>query len=354
MNITFCVKGIAIHPIGGHKVIYELANRLAQDGNTVTLVVPSEDNLYQLPILNSRGRVILSKLLFKFGVIPNWFKFDKSVNVKIVNGYKKENFPDADYVVATAYETAKPVAKLPLSKGEKIYLIQGFENWGVSDNDVINTYKLGMKNIAISKWLQLLVQSYDHNKTYFIPNAIDTNMFYPIIPTSQRSKHTIGLLYHKGKFKGLKYAFDALNIVHQKYPDLVVMMFGAPKRPNVPKWYEYYSNISSKEVNLLYNKCSIFLCASIKEGFGLTGAESMAAGCALVSTKYKGVFEYAEDNYNALLTDIKDSKGLAENIMRLFEDDKKRISIANNGVKSIQDRTWDRTIKEFEKILLSK
>ncbi|MGV7366344.1 glycosyltransferase, partial [Mycobacterium kansasii] len=77
---------------------------------------------------------------------------------------------------------------------------------------------------------------------------------------------------------GLKYAFDALNIVHQKYPDLVVMMFGAPKRPNVPKWYEYYSNISSKEVNLLYNKCSIFLCASIKEGFGLTGAESMAAG----------------------------------------------------------------------------
>lgn len=353
MKITFCVPGISRKPVGGEKVIYEFANRLSSNGNEVTIAAMSRD-IFKKTKLPLMVRLAIYRIAIRIKLIPSWFNLSNKVKVDVISSYEAENFKNSDFIVATAVDTALPVYKLPNEKGEKIYLIQDYENWNYSNLYVNKTYSLGMKNIVISRWLQKTVQNYDHNKTYFIPNAIDTNMFYPIIPTSQRSKHTIGLLYHKGKFKGLKYAFDALNIVHQKYPDLVVMMFGAPKRPNVPKWYEYYSNISSKEVNLLYNKCSIFLCASIKEGFGLTGAESMAAGCALVSTKYKGVFEYAEDNYNALLTDIKDSKGLAENIMRLFEDDKKRISITNNGVKSIQDRTWDRTIKEFEKILLSK
>lgn len=53
-----------------------------------------------------------------------------------------------------------------------------------------------------------------------------------------------------------------------------------------------------------------FLCASVEEDFGLT-----VAGCALVSTKYKGVYEYVGDKYNALLVPIKDSIKLAESII---------------------------------------
>lgn len=41
----------------------------------------------------------------------------------------------------------------------------------------------------------------------------------------------------------------------------------------------------------------------------------LVAGCALVSTKYKGVYEYAGDKYNALLVPIKDSIKLAESII---------------------------------------
>lgn len=352
MNITFCVKGLATHPIGGHKVIYELANRLARRGNAVTLVVPSEDNLYQLPILNSKGRVLLSKLLFQLGIIPNWFKFDKKVNVKIVNGYKKDNFPDADYVVATAYETAKPVAKLPSSKGEKVYLIQDFENWGTSSNEVIGTYELGMKNIAISRWLQLLVQKYDNNKTLYLPNAIDTNVFKVTSSIEKRNPQVIGLLYHLGRHKGLKYSFEALNIVKSKFPNIKVEMFGAPKKPtNLPKWYTYYRKVSSDDMPNIYNKCGIFLCGTVNEGFGLTGAESMACGCALVSTNYKGVREYASNNENALLSPIKDPQALAEHIMTLINDNKLRISIAKQGAKDIKNMNWDNTVNVFEKII---
>jgi hypothetical protein len=83
----------------------------------------------------------------------------------------------------------------------------------------------------------------------FLPNAIGTHVFY-LTSLNKRDRHTIG--------KGEQYSFNALELVHQKYPDIVVEIFDAPERPNVPKWYRYHRNLNRNEVNELYNKCSIF------------------------------------------------------------------------------------------------
>lgn len=350
MEITFCVPGISRKPVGGEKVIYELANRLAEEGNTVTIVAMSSSVLKKtkLPLFL---RLMIYKILIYLNKIPGWFKFSEKLNINVVADYSYKNFKDADFVVATEVSTAMPIYKLPKTKGQKIYLIQDYENWNKDNNYVNKTFSFGMKNITISHWLQEIVQQYDKNKTFFLPNAIDTHVFYPITPLNKRNRHTIGLLYHKGEHKGLRYAFNALELVHQKYPDIVVEMFGAPERPNVPKWYRYHRNLNQNEVNELYNKCSIFLCASVEEGFGLTGAESLAAGCALVSTKYKGVYEYARDKYNALLVPIKDSNKLAESIIYLFKNDDERIKLATNGITSMKERSWSKTLKIFECIL---
>lgn len=121
--------------------------------------------------------------------------------------------------------------------------------------------------------------------------------------------------------------------------------------------YKYAHIFSVKKMKRVYfyvkndNKCSIFLCASVEEGFGLTGAESLATGCALVSTKYKGVYEYARDKYNALLVPVKDSNKLAESIIYLFINDDERIKLATNGITSMKERSWSKTLKIFECIL---
>lgn len=350
MKITFCVSGISRTPIGGEKVIYELANRLALEGNEVTISAMSSESLKKTKLPLS-VRILICKILIFFKILPSWFNFNKKVNIDIIPSYSSKYFRNADFIVATAVSTAFPVYRLPKNKGQKIYLIQDYENWNRDNNYVNKTFSLGMKNVTISHWLQEKVQQYDKNKTFFLPNAIDTHVFYPITPLNKRNRHTIGLLYHKGEHKGLRYAFNALELVRQKYPDIVVEMFGAPERPNVPKWYRYHQNLNQNEVNELYNKCSIFLCASVEEGFGLTGAESLATGCALVSTKYKGVYEYARDKYNALLVPIKDSNKLAESIIYLFKNDDERIKLATNGITSMKERSWSRTLKIFECIL---
>ena len=55
--------------------------------------------------------------------------------------------------------------------------------------------------------------------------------------------------------------------------------------------------------------------------------------------------------YNALLVPIKDSNKLAESIIYLFKNVDERIKLATNGITSMKERSWSRTLKIFEYIL---
>lgn len=352
MRITFCINGCATKPIGGHKILYEYANRLCDNGHDVFIIFQSRENLYQLPF-SENTRVFICKVLTDYlHIMPTWFKFSKKVKLNTVKDYCEENFPDADIVIATANETAEAVSKLPSRCGKKVYFIQDYETWASSENEINKTFALGMKNITISNWLKELVETYSQDEVICIPNAIDTNVFRIKTSISMRCEPVVGLLYHPGSHKGLKYAFQALEKVKEKIPELKVIMFGAVKAPKtIPNWYEYHYRVKQEELCELYNRCAVFVCASVNEGFGLTGAESMACGCAFVSTGYYGVYEYAEQGKNALLSPVKDSQALADNIYHVLKDNELRIRIAETGYRSIQSRSWDAVIKKFEKVL---
>lgn len=352
MKITFCIHGCATKPIGGHKVLYECANRLADRGYDITIVFPSYDNLYQLPLPVS-CRVLICKVLTDYlHIMPNWFKFDKRIILRTVRDYNERYFPDADVVIASALETAQPVYELPPRCGKKAYLIQDYENWANSDDEVNASYQLGMRNITISNWLKDIVEKHSKDPVWCIPNAIDTETFRIQTKPEKRNLHTVGLLYHSGEHKGLKFAFEALNILKEQYPDLHVEIFGATRpEVNLPNWYSFYYRLNPQELCNLYNRCSVFLCATVEEGFGLTGAESMACGCAFVSTGYKGVYEYAEDEKTALLSPIKDAGKLAANVKRIFEDDSLRLRLAYAGAEEMRKRSWDSFIDELEKAI---
>ena len=99
------------------------------------------------------------------------------------------------------------------------------------------------------------------------------------------------------------------------------------------------------------NNSSVFLCPTIREGFGLTGAESMACGCALVSTNYAGVREYAVDGRNSLLCDVNSENSLYKALKRCMEDNNLRIRLARTGNEDIQAFSWKSAIDKFERML---
>lgn len=343
MKVTFCLPTHNFKsPIGGFKIVYEYSNYLVQNNVDVNIVFCTEHSLekYKLPL---RVRRFISKFIVMLS--PRWFKLDRRVNKIAAPRLEDKYIPNADIVFATAVKTSTQVSKLSESKGKKFYLIQDFENWEVEDSVVFDSYKLGMRNIVVSSWLYDIVKKYSDD-VKCIKNPIDLHIYKVINPIGNRNPLCIGMLYHDGWYKGTEYSIATLKNIKNIYPELKVIAFGNPSRPkDLPEWFEYYQHASSELVAQIYNKCSIFICSSIVEGFGLTGLESMACGCALVSSNYKGVFEYAVDRYNSLISQVKDVKAMEKNIVFLIENKSERIRIANNAVESVKDYSWENAVQ---------
>ncbi|WP_303105229.1 glycosyltransferase family 4 protein [uncultured Mitsuokella sp.] len=348
MKISFVLPGVSRVPVGGYKMIFEYANRLCRRGHDITLIFHCFSGMNR----NQRIPKFAKLLYYYFGTyyFPTWFTLDSRIH-KICR-YKRlidSELPDGDVICATAIDTAYEVAETASSKGKKVYFIQDYENWnGWTDDKVRKSYCLGMKNIVIAKWLQKIVKSAGAD-SILITNGIDFKVFDVDIPISQRTKLIISMLYHKDEHKGSKYGIEALCRLKTKYPALQAILFGTPARPKgLPDWIQYIQNATQEQLRKIYNQSLIYLCPSIKEGFGLTGAEAMACGAAYVASDYGGVHEYTVEGRNVLLSAPKDVDGLVRNIADLLNYEDKRIMLAKNGYKDIRFLDWNRSVECFE------
>ncbi|MEE6635741.1 glycosyltransferase family 4 protein [Limosilactobacillus pontis] len=330
-------------------MVFEYANRLVNEGCDVYILFLNGETFqkYHLPLFIRR---ILCNIFTK--IEPRWFNLDRRVKkVSNLDYNYKNKLGKLNAVIATSAEKTVKEVYSNLNAEKKYYFIQGYEDWNVSKEFVNNTFKLGLNNIVISKWLKEKVDSISGKPSVLIPNALDTEIYKKKIAMSKRESHTIALLYHEEKNKGLANAFKVLKVIKEKYPDLKVKMFGQFPEPNLPKWIKYYRNASQAETVNIYNSSQVFLCSTIEEGFGLTGFEAMACGSCLVSTNYKGVREYAIDGYNALLSPVGDIKGQVDNVVRIFEDPLLREKLSINGVNSAKEHSWSEAMKRFNKVL---
>lgn len=348
MKICFVLPKFTRQPIGGYKIIFEYANRLVENGEKVYILFLNDDALKRFKIPNFLKKRIINIVT---RIEPRWFNLDKRIK-KLSNMDRNylEEIVDSDVCFATGIQTVNEV-KFNINSQKKMYFIQGYENWLVDESYLHDTYRY-FTNIVVSSWLKEKVEKYSQRDVFLIKNPIDISQYKCLIHQNDRKPHTIGLLYHEEKIKGLKYSLEAVEIVHDIYPDTLVYMFGMfPKPKNLPKWIHYKRGASQSETIEIYNQVQVFLCGSIEEGYGLTGLEAMACGACLVSTNYLGVREYAIDGYNSLLSPIKDSNALADNILFLFENEEERFKLSENGIKTVKNFSWETAIEKLNKLL---
>ena len=171
--------------------------------------------------------------------------------------------------------------------------------------------------------------------------------------TIARESHSVAMLYHNGEHKGSKYGFAAISLLKEKYPDMKAYLFGAPERPaKLPSWIKYIHNISQQDLCKLYNKVEVYMYPSIQEGLGLTCIESMACGCALAVSDYQGASEFAFHEKTALVSPVRDSKAMAINIARFFEDETLRNNLAENGGKYVHEHfNWDKSVDTLVRVI---
>lgn len=281
----------------------------------------------------------------------DWFQIDPKVQMLWVPSLNRRYIPEADAVIATAWQTAERVVEYPPSKGKPFYLIQSWETWDGPEERVRATWKAPLTKVVISQWLREMAKQLGVECSY-IPNGLDFDKFGLDTPTQKRNPKQVMMLYHSYPVKGSADGLQALRIVRERVPDLRVSLFGTPT-PNgeVPDWMDYHRLPRQDELRACYNRAAIFVSPSRTEGWPLPPAEAMLCGVALVATDIGGHREYAVHEQNSLLSPAGDPGKIAENVMRLIQDSDLRNRLAIAGHACAKQFSWGRAVNSFEELL---
>lgn len=344
-SISFIFPSSGECPSGGLKVICEYANRLAADGFTVHIVYAGSLFWRKKSLRFKLSGIARYIQRFCSGYsCQKWFALNKKIGEHLALSLNYPHIPQSDIYIATSPLTAMYLKDYHIDASRKYYFIQDYENWGgMTDSVLRSTYHYPVQIIVVSNWLKNVMEK-EKVPCRVIPNGFDFDYFKMNIPIKQKDKYRVTMLNHFMERKGCKYGFEALACVKEQFPALRVNLFGTGARPmELPDWYDYYRSPNQETLNRIYNEASIFLGTSNIEGFGLPIGEAMICGQAVVCTDNQGYREMAVDGQTALLSPIKNSQGLADNMIRLIKEDKLRYEIAERGHEYIQQFKWEKS-----------
>jgi len=352
MRITFVLPDITPEPNGGVKIVYDYANLLVERGHQVNVVHPRTWDPLAGVAQAVKSAIWPHMIRIKHGGATPWLSIKQGVRQLLVPDLSARSLPDADVIVATFFRTAPYVDALPIQKGAKAHLVQGYETWSGSEEDVHNALRLPMAKITCSTWLKdLLCDLQQRDRTTVVFNAVDFDTMFLEKPITERAPH-VAMLYHDFQLKGSLEGLEVLQKVKQNIPKLDASLFGtAPPRPCIPDWMHYCQTPTRQALRHLYNEAGVFLQPSRSEGWGLTSTEAMACGCALITTDNGGSRDFAIHEKTALVVPVGDTQAMEAALLRLLKDDELRLAIAQGGNEFVQQFTWSRAVESMEKAL---
>jgi glycosyltransferase involved in cell wall biosynthesis len=352
MKISFFVDGL--YDSGGMKIIFEYANRFTARGNDVILYYPLIPYNY---FLNQfRPIKYLGSIKSKIGF---FLKHKKKFKEKYTNNFTIKAVPlicdrfirDGDVAIATRWPTAFSVNKLSVSRGKKIYFIQGYEKWDANIEKVNESYTLKLKGITISSFLRELLYDKFSLKSDVILNGINIHQ-NNIINKKNNSVPIITFIDYEPDNKGTPISIEVVSQIKNKYPEIKFKAFGYKRFHKLPDFVEFIENPDLNTIKKIYSETDIFLFTSFEEGFGLPPAEAMAFKCAVITTKVGAVVDYSKNNYSAIHVNIGNVGEIIQKVIELIENEEIKISIANKGYETVREiLDWDKSIQKFENII---
>lgn len=336
-------------PIGGVKITLEYANRFADDGYRVQLLYPIY--IYGKRNIWKRLYDVMRYIKFRKGFsVSTWFPLNGKIEETVLYDFRK--LPEADVYICTSVETAIALNSAhKASKASCLYFIQGFENWNVPEKKLLESYHYPFSKIAIAPHLVELVKN-EGEECLLAPNGFDQKEFNISIPIESKEAATVSILYHTQETKDFKTGLKALEIAHDKHPELKALIFGAYRcEESLPEWCEFHFNPDKATHNRINNTAAIYLGPSRLEGFCLTIGEAMMCGQAVVCTDIPGHTVLARHNETALVSPVGDAQALADNIITLIEQPDFRIQIARTAHEFIADYTYDKAYARFKSLI---
>ncbi|MGL4955746.1 MAG: glycosyltransferase family 4 protein [Bacteroidales bacterium] len=353
-TISFLLPAIGKCPSGGYKIVYEYANRFANDGINVNLVFPAS-LLFRSRSLFEKGKSILRYIYYfltRSYKSFDWFNLHPKIKIKLVWSLDEAFAPNSDIYIATAAETAIYLNKYKRKNIRKFYFVQGYESWSIGEEKFLETLRYDLIKITIAPHLKKAIEK-QSQKAFLVYNGFDESVFHITIPIEKKNKFQATMLFHTSPLKGVEDGLKAVMIVKEKFPEFQLTLFGAYNQPkNLPSWIKYFQSPNKETHRKIYNEAAIFIAPSHSEGLGLTPPEAMMCGCAVACTDIEGYAVNCKNQITALVSPVYNSELLANNIIKLIENDELRFSIAESGNNWLKDFTWENAYNQFKSIIL--
>ncbi|MHB8127884.1 MAG: glycosyltransferase family 4 protein [Mobilitalea sp.] len=327
LHIVYVMTHVGI--CGGTKIILEHVNHLTRFKQRATIVSHFEK--------------------------PTWFPLDKEVNYVQVP-FEQElalGIPPCDVIVATywreIYECiAREIAPVVYFEQGDYHLFAWQEVSQREKDYIFKQFQLVPYIYTVSQGASEQIKTNFGRESTIINNAIDNQVFYPGSRDNKDEKHEFTLMMigsENNEFKRIGDIQEALSILSKSGYKLKIVWV-TPDIPIHPIG-SVFVNPEQSQIGSLLRSSDLFVSASLYESFSLPCLEAMASGCAVITTKNKGVEEYAVDGINCIMIAMNDPGDLAEKIIQVMESDSLANNLISEGINTASQYTWDNIIPQI-------
>ncbi len=230
--------------------------------------------------------------------------------------------------------------------------------------------RLGEKlhgKIAVSKPARDYISKYLPADYRIIPNGVDVHHYQPDGPLRTEFKDDRLNIFFVGRLeerKGVGDLIRACALVKKDFPGFRLIIAG----PGIRLRYYYQMLAKSlvgdnvvftdyvpfNELPKYYRTADIFCApATGGESFGIVLIEAMASGTPVVATSIPGYASVLTDGQEGLLARPENPRSLADALLRLLNDRQARLKMAQNGLATAEQYSWENVSRRVLEYYLS-
>jgi GT2 family glycosyltransferase len=325
LRIVYVTQDIGIG--GGHRVVFEHLNRLAERGHDAALYTLGDGP-------------------------PAWF--DLRVPVRAFEDYEDlvDDLAEVDAIkVATWWETAVPVWLASARRGTPVYFVQDIETSYYPDDalargGVLSSYRPEFRYLTTSPWNQEQLAGLGYEPTIVSP-GVDRSTYRPL--GIEREPAALLAVGRSHQLKNLDLTVEAWRLLPEPRPEL--WLFGI--EPELGERYgaRYFEDPDDARVNELLNRATAFVQTSRHEGFCLPLLEAMSAGTATVCTDAHGNRGFCVPDVNCQMAESS-AGAVAEKLSGVLSDASLRERLAGEGLRTAEGLDWTGIGDELERFFL--
>jgi glycosyltransferase involved in cell wall biosynthesis len=289
------------------------------------------------------GTWLLSQAVFKLGT--------RRPNVVDIHAVSGRDFLKNSVIVIAARACGIP-AVLRIHGGD---FDRVFAEAGVIEKTVIRAVlRLADRVAVLSRgWEKIVMRIEGRARTIVLPNCVDCDAFAAVRHTSMKDPNTILMLGNFCERKGHFDAVEAAAIVKRSYPQATFRFFGSERDPGALAQLQILVKerglggtvhfcapvFGIEKIRQICNS-GVFILPSHTENMPMAVIEAMAAGVPVVATRVGAIPEMIDDGKTGVLIEPRAPEGLAQAIMDLLADGKRRMCIGTKAAQ-IARNTWD-------------